>query len=112
MTVHLIHSGSGLTACCRVVPTELPADDQISTNSDRRTCSGPQPLAHQTIADTQPHSDGQPGGHWFVACLCGWEDSGKYARTNEIAEAVALRLANARGSVHEDEANASKKQEA
>jgi hypothetical protein len=110
VTVHIIASGSGLTACCRVVPTELPADDQISTNSDRRTCSGPPPPRHQALADTQPHTDGSPGGHWFVACLCGWEKSGTYARTNEIAEAVALRLANAHGTNHENEHNA--KQEA
>ena len=78
MIVHLIAPGSGLTGCCRVVPSELPHDDQITTNGDRRTCSGPPPPVHQTVADTMPHTDGRPGGHWYVACLCGWERSGQY----------------------------------
>lgn len=59
-----------------------------------------QPTAHATHADTLPNSD-KPGGHWFVACVCGWERSGTYARTNKVAEAIALRLANLVGDQHE-----------
>lgn len=56
---------------------------------------------HSTMGDTQPNTDGRPGGLWHVSCTCGWEKTGRYARTNEIAEAVALRLANAFGEQHE-----------
>lgn len=55
---------------------------------------------HITHADTLPNTD-KPGGHWFVACICGWERNGTYARTNQIAEAVSLRLANLVGEQHE-----------
>lgn len=60
----------------------------------------PAEVAHATSADTLPNAD-KPGGHWFVACICGWERSGTYARTNEVAEAVSLRLANLVGEQHE-----------
>lgn len=59
---------------------------------------------HSTMADTTPNED-RPGGRWTVACSCGWTKEGRYARTNEIAEAVALRLANAFGEGHEKEAD-------
>ena len=55
---------------------------------------------HYTMGDTYPNADA-PGGVWQVLCTCGWIKSGKYARTNEIAEAVALRLANAYGAEHQ-----------
>lgn len=57
-------------------------------------------MDHATIADTLPHTD-RPGGAWQVVCTCGWRRDGTYGRTNEIAEAVALRLANCFGSEHE-----------
>lgn len=60
---------------------------------------------HSTLADTRPNENA-PGGTWFVACTCGWSKVGKYARTNEIAEAVALRLANAFGEQHEKDPEA------
>jgi hypothetical protein len=60
-------------------------------------------VTHDTMPDTLPHTDG-PGGTWSTTCLCGWSDSGTYARTNEIAEAVALRLATLAGQQHEREA--------
>lgn len=59
---------------------------------------------HSTMADTIPNDDA-PGGKWIVVCSCGWEKTGRYARTNEIAEAVALRLANLFGDRHEGEAS-------
>lgn len=55
---------------------------------------------HVTTADTLPRTDG-PGGSWSVSCTCGWSKTGDYARSNEIAEYVALRLANAFGTEHE-----------
>jgi hypothetical protein len=58
-------------------------------------------VQHSTMADTRPNDD-RPGGTWVVTCTCGWKDEGNYARTNEIAESVALRLANAFGAQHED----------
>jgi hypothetical protein len=58
-------------------------------------------MAHSTLSDTVPNTDG-PGGTWSVACAeCNWNYSGTYARTNTVAEAVALRLANAYGRLHE-----------
>jgi len=57
-------------------------------------------VTHSTMGDTTPNSD-KPGGIWLVTCSCGWKKSGTYARTNTIAEAVALRLANAYGQDHE-----------
>lgn len=59
-------------------------------------------IQHSTTADTLPRTDG-PGGTWAVSCTCGWARTGDYARTNAIAEAVALRLANALGADHEKE---------
>lgn len=56
---------------------------------------------HSAMADTRPNQDG-PGGVWFTTCTCGWMTTGTYARTNEIAEAVALRLANLHGQRHEE----------
>lgn len=55
-----------------------------------------------TLADTIPNDPGTPGGRWTVQCTCGWLREGAYARTNEIAEAVALRLANMFGKQHEE----------
>lgn len=57
-------------------------------------------VTHDTMPDTLPNADG-PGGTWGVVCTCGWTDSGRYARTNRIAEAVALRLATLAGQRHE-----------
>ena len=57
-------------------------------------------MTHSTMGDTLPNQDG-PGGTWTAACTCGWTKSGRYARTNEIAEAVALLLANFEGEEHE-----------
>lgn len=62
--------------------------------------SGPVAVEHSTVGDTLPNQDA-PGGSWLVACTCGWEKSGTYARTNQVAEVVALRLANAIGHRHE-----------
>lgn len=52
------------------------------------------------MADTIPNKTG-PGGQWIVVCSCGWERRGLYRRSNEIAEAVALNLANLFGERHE-----------
>lgn len=60
---------------------------------------------HATTADTTPHPAPKPGGAWFVACVCGWEKHGHYARTNRVAEAVALQLAHLYGNRHEGEFN-------
>ena len=57
-------------------------------------------MVHSTMGDTLPNTDG-PGGTWTAACTCGWTETGRYARTNEIAEAVALLLANLKGQEHE-----------
>lgn len=56
---------------------------------------------HVTAADTQPCAF-QGGGHWLVACLCGWEDSGRYAR--DSGRRVAEKLARLKGIRHEQEA--------
>jgi hypothetical protein len=56
---------------------------------------------HSTMGDTRPNEDGKPGGVWMATCTCGWFRAGNYARTNEIAEYAALRLANAFGTEHE-----------
>lgn len=61
-----------------------------------------QKITHSVMADTIPDEE-RPGGLWTAVCTCGWTKEGRYARTNEIAEAVALRLANAYGSGHEKE---------
>lgn len=58
-------------------------------------------MAHSTLGDTIPN-EGAPGGTWTVTCAeCTWARSGTYARTNMMAEYVALRLANAFGAQHE-----------
>jgi hypothetical protein len=59
-----------------------------------------QEAVHHTMGDTSQHSD-HPGGTWTVTCTCGWSRTGGYARTNEIAEYAALRLANLYGREHE-----------
>jgi hypothetical protein len=57
---------------------------------------------HTTVADALPNTD-YPGGHWLVACTCGWERSGKYTRAT--GEPVALRLAQVLGTQHEQQHN-------
>ncbi len=60
---------------------------------------------HHTTGDTLPNKD-RPGGTWTASCTCGWEKTGRYARTNVMAEYTALRLAHAYGAQHEEDPDA------